>query len=86
MEKEREQSVIKALFLCLYAQDVQSLRRDLSKIEVLGTAQATPTQRAALLRCLYGVVSLYVDDFEGILAKCDQIEGACKDSSLNLDT
>lgn len=72
MEKEREQSVIKALFLCLYAQDAQSLKRDLSKLKVLGTAKATPSQRAALLRCLYGVVALYVqDDFSGIVKMCE---------------
>ena len=70
MEKEREQSIIDKLFLCLYAQDAQSLRRDLSKLEVLGTAQATPSQRAALLRCLYEVVSLYVD-FSEIIKMCE---------------
>ena len=86
MEKDCERNLIHTLMLNLYAQDVQSLRRDLAKIEVLGTAQASsPSQRSALLRCLFGVVSLYIDCSD-LLALCGQIEDAYKDSSPALDT
>lgn len=85
MEKDCERNLIHTLMLNLYAQDVQSLRRDLAKIEVLGIAPAPPSQRAALLRCLYGVAFLYFD-LSDLLALCDQVEEAYKDSSHALDT
>ena len=86
MAKEREKDLIRTMILSLYVQDTRSLRRDLLKIEMLGTAQATsPSQRSALLRCLFGVVALYVD-VSDLLVLCDQIEEAHKDSSPALDT
>ena len=89
METEREQGVINTLFLNLYALDAHSLRRDLSKLAILGTAKATPSQRTALLRCLYGVLSLYIqDDFSAVTSMCEQVEDAYRmeDGSPELDT
>lgn len=59
LEKEREKRLVDALFLNLYGMDAKSLRRDLGKLAVLGTAQPAPSQRIALLRCLFGVLALY---------------------------
>lgn len=89
LERERERFVVHTLLLNLYAQDARSLSKDLAKIAVLGTAQATPSQRAALLRCLYGVVSLYVQNgFFDLIAMCDGVEDASSmgDSGSFLDT
>ena len=83
MEKDCEKNLICALMLNLYAQDVKSLKRDLAKIALLGTAEATPSQRAALLHAFMGVAALY---FPKLLAMYDKIEEAYKDSSPALDT
>ena len=50
LEKDREMSVIKTLFLNLYTLDIHSLRRDLLKVAMLGygAVKATPSQRVAL--------------------------------------
>lgn len=80
MEREREIRVIYTFFLNLYAQDAHSLKRDLAKIAVFGTAQAMPNQRITLLRCLYGVVALYIHDgFSEIIAMCEQAEDSSSD-------
>ena len=83
MEKDCEKNLICALMLSLYAQDVKSLKRDLAKIAVLGTTEATPSQRAALLHAFMGVAALY---FPKLLTMYDKIEEAYKDSSPALDT
>ena len=85
MEKDCERNLIHTLMLNLYSQDVCSLRRDLTKFVVLGTAQVQPSQRAALLHALIGVAYLYFDCSD-LLALCNQIEEAHKDSSPVLDT
>lgn len=74
MAKMREIGVINTLFLELYTQDVQSLRIDLARLAVFGVAKAKPSQRIDLLRILYGVVTLYVDDFSKLLAICEKVE------------
>ena len=59
------------------------------KLAILGTAKATPSQRTALLRCLYGVLSLYIqDDFSAVTSMCEQVEDAYRmeDGSPELDT
>lgn len=89
MERKRERNVVNSLFLNLYALDAYSLRRDLSKLAVLGSAKATPSQRVALLRCLYGTVSLFIqDDFSGLIEMCEEVEDAYRmeDGSPELDT
>ncbi len=89
MEKEREISVINTLFLNLYALDAHSLRRDIGKLSLLGTAKAKPSQRVDLLQCLYGAMSLYIqDDFTEIIAMCEEVEDAYRmeDGSPELNT
>lgn len=83
--KEKETALIRTLMLNLYAQDARSLRRDLTKSVVLGTAQVPPSQRAALLHAFMGVVSLYFDSSE-LLAVYDKVEDACKGGTPALDT
>lgn len=80
--KAWEKEIIKPLFLNLYANDFQALRRDLCKLDppsVLckltahGAAKAKFPQRALLLYCLYGVLSLYHrGDFASIVKICSQ--------------
>ena len=80
--KAWEKEIIKTLFLNLYANDVQALRRDLCKLDppsVLckltahGAAKAKFPQRALLLYCLYGVLPLYHrGDFASIVKICSQ--------------
>ena len=62
LEKEREKRLVDTLFLSLYERDAKSLRRDLAKLSVFGKAEAAPSQRIALLRCLFGVLASYVRD------------------------
>ena len=63
LEKEREKRLLDVLFLTLYERDAKALRRDLAKLSVFGgKAEVEPSQRIALLRCLYGVLALYVKD------------------------
>ena len=63
LEKEREKRLLDVLFLTLYERDAKALRRDLAKLSVFGgKAEVAPSQRIALLRCLYGVLALYVKD------------------------
>ena len=82
MEKDCERNLICALMLNLYAQDVKSLKRDLAKIALLGTAEATPSQRAALLHAFMGVAALY---FPKLLAMYDKIEDVYKEGRPDLD-
>ena len=83
--RERERSLIRTLMLNLYAQDAQSLRRDLTKFAVLGNAQAPRSQRVAMLHAFMGVASLYFD-FSELLAMYDKVEDTCKDGAPALDT
>ena len=86
MEKDCKRNLICALMLSLYAQDVKSLKRDLAKIALLGgtaTAQATPSQRAAMLHAFMGVASLY---FPELLAMYDKIEDVYKEGRPDLDS
>ena len=86
MAKEQEKALIRTLMLNLYAQDTQSLMRDLAKLAALGTAQAPPShQRAAMLHAFMGVASLYFD-FSELLAMYDKAENACKGGGSELDT
>ena len=82
MEKDCEKNLICALMLNLYAQDVKSLKRDLAKIALLGTTEATPSQRAALLHAFMGVAALY---FPKLLAMYDKIEDVYKEGRPDLD-
>lgn len=88
MEKEREKRLIKNLLLNLYALDTDALRRDLAKLAVFGGAPAAPSQRLALLRCLYDVMSFFIQDgFSDLIAMCDHAEDASRmeDGSPDLD-
>lgn len=60
------------MFLSLYGMDDSSLKRDLGKLVVFGAAEVEPAQRFALLRCIYGVVALYIQDFSEIISMCEQ--------------
>ena len=82
MEKDCERNLICALMLNLYAQDVKSLKRDLAKIALLGTTEATPSQRAALLHAFMGVAALY---FPKLLAMYNKIEDVYKEGCPDLD-
>lgn len=62
-EREREKRFVDTLFLALYGADEKSLRRDLAKLSVFGKAEVDPSQRVALLRCLYRVLAPYVKDY-----------------------
>lgn len=84
MAKNREKALIRTLMLNLYAQDTQSLMRDLAKLAVMGTAQVQPSQRAAMLHAFISVLSLYVADFKEILSMYDQVEGDYKDGRPDL--
>ena len=76
-ENKRFSGVFFGMLLELYERDIQSLTRDLLKIKLLGRAKATPSQRTELLRCLYGIMGLYIQDVcAGIIAMCEQIEDA----------
>lgn len=76
-ESARKKSVINMLLLGLYDGDTQSLRRDITKVIVLGTAKADPSQRGPLFRCLCEELSLHTqEDFSDILARCDEIEAS----------
>ena len=85
MEKEREKRLVDTLFLSLYERDAKSLRRDLAKLSVFGKAEVAPSQRIALLRCLFGVLASYVrDHFPETYA---MVEDACgmEDDCPDLD-
>lgn len=78
MEAACTERVINTLFLNLYEQDAPSLKRDLLKVQMLGTAKATLSQytnRTALLQCLYGALFSYIgEDFSDIIAMCDKVK------------
>jgi len=77
MEQERKQRIANSLLLGLYEGDTQSLKRDITKLIMLGPAKAVPSQRVELLRCICGILSLHTkEDFSHILAECDRLEGA----------
>ncbi len=66
------------LFLTLYGSDVQSLKRDITKVAMLGANAGRPrhTDRADLLQCLYGALSSHIgEDFSDIMEMCDKAEG-----------
>ncbi len=80
-----EKKLIYTLLLNLYAQDVQSLRRDLCKLEphgVLcklkapGTAKSKFPQRARLFQSLYGVAALYIRgrEFEALSPLIESVD------------
>ncbi len=73
IEGGNERQLLRTLLLELYEGEVDSLKRDLLKTQMLGAAKATSTERAVLLRYLYGVVSLYVtqDNFAEFLDMLD---------------
>ncbi len=74
-ERDREQRAMNKLLLGLYENDARSLKRDITKIILFGTAKAAPAQRAELLRCLCEGLSWHTkEDFASILEKCDRIE------------
>ena len=85
MAKKQEKALVSTLMLNLYAQDTQSLMRDLAKLAALGTAQAPRSQRFAMLHAFMGVASLYFDLSE-LLAIYDKVEDTCKDGASALDT
>lgn len=88
MENERQKSLLKVLLLNLYALDKNALRRDLAKVAAFGGAPAAPSQRLDLLRCLYDVISFFIQDgFSDLIAMCDQAEDASRmeDGSPDLD-
>lgn len=88
MEKEREKRLVRTLLLNLYALQTDALRRDLAKVAVFGGAPAAPSQRLALLRCLYDVMSFFIQDgFSDLIAMCDHAEDASRmeDGSPDLD-
>lgn len=68
LENRRVNEAVFTLFLELYERDTKSLQIDLAKLAVFGAAKAKSSQRIELLRSLYGVVALYVDDFSKLLA------------------
>ena len=79
MENERQKSLLKVLLLNLYALDKNALRKDLAKVAVFGGAPAAPSQRLALLRCLYDAISFFIQDgFSDLIAMCDQAEDASR--------
>ncbi len=73
IEGGNERQLLRTLLLELYDGEVDSLKRDLLKSQMLGAAKATPTERAVLLRYLYRAVSLYVtqDNFAEFLDMLD---------------
>ena len=85
MAKKQEKALIRTLMLNLYAQDTQSLMRDLAKLAVLGTAQAPTSQRAAMLHAFMEIAFLYFDLSE-LLAMYDKVEDTCKGGAPALDT
>ena len=86
MAKKQEKALIRTLMLNLYAQDTQSLMRDIAKLAALGTAQAPPShQRAAMLHAFMEIAFLYFD-FSELLAMYDKVEDTCKDGASALDT
>lgn len=88
-ETKRFNGAFFRLLLELYEGNIPSLKRDLLKTQLLGQAKAPPSQRIAMLQCVYGIISLYIkDDFAGIIAICENIEDACRmeDGSSALDT
>lgn len=88
MENESQKSLLKVLLLNLYALDTDTLRIDLAKLAVFGGAPAAPSQRLALLRCLYDVMSFFIQDgFSDLIAMCDHAESASRmeDGSPDLD-
>ena len=86
LEKECEKRLVDVLFLSLYGMDVKSLRRDLAKLSVVGKIEAAPSQRIALLSCLYGVLALYVKEyFPETYAMIENISKG-EESRLALDT
>lgn len=88
-ETKRFNGAFFMLLLELYEGSIPSLKRDLLKIRLLGTAKATPSQRIAILQCVYGIISLYIkDDFAGIIAICEDVEDAYRmeEGSPELDT
>lgn len=77
-ETKRVNSAFFLLLLELYEGDIPSLKRDLLKVRLLGKAKAKLSQRVSILQCVYGIISLYVeDDFAGIIAKCEDVEAVC---------
>lgn len=88
MENEGQKSLLRVLLLNLYALDTDALRIDLAKLAVFGGAPAAPSQRLALLRCLYDVMSFFIQDgFSDLIAMCDHAEDASRmeDGSPDLD-
>lgn len=75
-KKAREKSMINTLLLNLYEGDTHSLMRDITKVMMLGTTKAAPSQRTALLPCICEALSLHTkEDFSSVIAVCEELEG-----------
>lgn len=73
-EDAKAVNVIETFFLNLYNHDVDALKRDVTKVAVVGGKDASPQERANLLRCLVGSIGLFLqDDFSSIVAMCDDL-------------
>lgn len=75
MEYLCEERLIKTLFLNLYGEDTQSLKRVLTKALTNSTikVKAAPANRTVLLKTLYGALSSYIgEDLSWIIARCDK--------------
>lgn len=70
-------AMLTTFFLNLYQQDVVALKRDFSKVIVLGGKDAGISERTALLRCLHGALQFYYgDDYSAVMNMCDDIKTA----------
>ena len=85
MAKKQEKALVRTLMLTLYAQDTQSLMRDLAKLAMLGNAQAPRSQRFSMLHAFMEIAFLYFD-FSKLLAMYDKVEDTCKNGRPKLDT
>lgn len=71
------QSMLTTFFLNLYQQDVEALKKDFSKIIVLGGRDAGKNERVNLLRCLHGALQFYYgEDYSVVMNMCDSIKAA----------
>lgn len=83
--KATEREVINRLFLNLYAEDAQALRKDLcqlephkvfDKLKELEAKKAKCPQRGRLLGCLYHIVSWYSGGYSQLIDLCGRVMDA----------
>ncbi len=75
LETVCEKRIFKILFLNLYAQDAQSLKIAITKLNMFGETGVVPSKRMELLSGLYGALSSYIgEDFSSLMAMCDKVE------------